>query len=156
MPTWRESLILFQRYLAERGWEPLRPPASEERITALVMWAARTSCHIPDGYVDFLRTTDGFDDFGVLIYSSDAGSRQRDRVSFRDVNEEMHADFPNRTFYGDTGDVMFVYDAETGRYWVQDRPSADLEDSFGTFNELLDHALENEALRIFPRLSDAR
>jgi len=154
MPTWRESLSVFTQYYRSIGDIRKSPPATEDELDIFVTEAERKGYYISDDYLAFLRTTDGFDDFGLLIYATHVREQPSAPLGFFDINDELRFEHPQRTFYGDTGDTMFVYDHPTSQFWVQDRASADLLDPFTTLGALFDHIFGEIAVQIQTSLAE--
>jgi hypothetical protein len=129
----------------------MEPGASAAQIASLKDGALRQlGAELPAGYLDFLGRHDGLIYNGLNIYGTErreAAGEEPDvliegfveaNLDYRDVDY-----FNDLLVFGD-GDVdLYVYQASKKEYQVRDRVPADnIYETFGTFEELLAHALE--------------
>lgn len=128
----------------------LQPPATEQALERL---RRRTrdelNADLPEGYLDFLRLTDGLVWNGLFLYASESApivgtsdefmhSFVEDNLNWRSI--EMHNDY---LFFGDGDISLYAYNLVLGRYELQDRSSGTVLETFDTFDGLVTNALNS-------------
>ncbi len=126
----------------------LQPPATEEALQRLHQKTRdELGATLPDGYLDFLRVTDGLIWNGLFIYSSEKapilGETNEFMHPFVDTNLiwRDHEPHKNYLFFADGEISLYVYNLMKERYEILDRPSETLISTFDTFDELITEAL---------------
>lgn len=126
----------------------IQPPASEAALERLQQRAQEElGASLPDGYLDFLRVTDGLNWEGLFVYAS-GKTPVIDKPtvfmhSFVDDNLDWHSHAPhqNYLFFADSDISLYVYHLAKRRYEILDRPSETLIQTFETFDAMLAEAL---------------
>lgn len=147
---------MYEKFLTEieeeeaSSDEQMEPGASAAKIASLRESALRElGAELPAGYLDFLGRHNGLIYNGLNIYGTErrkvAGEPDVFIEGFTDSNLEYRdVDyFSDLLVFGD-GDIdLYVYQISKNEYQVRDRVPADnIYETFGTFEELLAHALE--------------
>ncbi len=139
----RAAILLRKDY-----GKDLAPPATEEALAHLCQ-RTRDELHedLPDGYLDFLRLTDGLRYNGLFLYGTDgdgvAGNSRPSKNSFVENNLDWRS-YEERNKYlifGDGDISLYALNLITGRYELQDRPSGSIIEAFDTFDALAAEAL---------------
>lgn len=130
--------------------EDLQPPATEAALDRLQQRAQEElGASVPEGYLDFLRVTDGLNWEGLFVYASDknpvAGKPTLFMHSFVDDNLDWRSYAPhcNYLFFADGDISLFAYNLAERRYEIQDRPSGTVMGTFDTFDAMIAEALRN-------------
>lgn len=126
----------------------IQPPATEEALARLRQRTRdELGAEIPEGYLDFLRLTDGLIWDGLFIYSSEktpvVGEPDEFMHPFVDTNLIWRDYEPHKNylFFADGEISLFVYNIVLHRYEILDRPSETIISTFDTFDELITEAL---------------
>ena len=141
--------LLEQINVEQQKYETMpQPPCDEAQIERL-RDQARTELgdEIPDGYIEFLRLSNGLDWDGLLLYASERTQTRGNRpgpiegfvpanLGHRDV-EEMR-DF---LVFGVSGMETYVYDTKNRDYRVLDSVSLDTYESYADFDSLMTEVL---------------
>ena len=105
----------------------LQPPCSELWIQGLLLRANQElHANIPPEYLDFLRTTNGFDWNGVVIYASEAtpiaGHPDRSISGFVEMNLLYRDDsrFEDLLVFGSDGVNIYTYRISADAYEIYD------------------------------------
>lgn len=144
---------LVARIAAERRADygsDIQPPATEE---ALLRLCRRTrdelGAELPEGYLDFLRLTDGLNWEGLFIYASDRNPVVGKPTVFMHSFVEDNLDWrsyekrKNYLIFADGDISLFVYNLVEGRYELQERSSGTVLSTFDTFDGLITEALKS-------------
>jgi hypothetical protein len=127
-----------------------QPPCSEQQIERLREQArAELGDEIPEGYLDFLRLSNGLDWNGVEFFAAETtqarGHRTgtiagfvRANLEYRDVDEM--GDF---LVFGFSGMDTYVYDKRNRDYRVQDSVSRDTYETYPDFDSLMTEVLRS-------------
>jgi hypothetical protein len=148
---------MYEKFLTEieeeeaSSGEQMEPGANAAQIASLKNGALRElGTELPAGYLDFLGRHNGLIYNGLNIYGTErheAAGEEPDvliegfveaNLDYRDVDY-----FNDLLVFGD-GDIdIYVCEMSKGEYQVRDRMPADnINETFGTFEELLAHALK--------------
>ncbi len=147
MSEWKGDMSQIEDVLSEiqaekrDAEETVRPPADEAAIAQLQNDASgQLQVALPEGYIAFLRRSDGIDFNGTVIY----GATLQDSPYLPDF-QKANALFGNLDYvlYGETGDELFAQHRATGAWQIIDRASLSPLESFASFEALLEHALRN-------------
>ena len=126
----------------------IQPPATEEALRRLRQKTRdELGADLPEGYLNFLRVTDGLIWNGLFIYSCEKAPIVGDPGEFMHPFVETNLDWrsyephKNYLFFADGEISLFVYNLAAGRYEIVDRPSETLISTFDTFDGLITEAL---------------
>jgi len=104
---------------------------------------AELSAEVPQGYVDFLRVTDGLNWNGLFIYSSHDTDDYDHGFVETNLNWRNYEINDDLIYFADADINSYVYSLRAGEYQILDRPSMDVYGSFKTFDEMIAEALKN-------------
>jgi hypothetical protein len=149
--SYREVLEEIRRTMAADGFR-MQPPATDAEVSALEKEAeAQLGASVPAEYRAFLRTCNGLDWNGLLIYAASkvpiAGRADRFITGFLEANLAWRESEPHRQylFFGDSGISRYVLDLKQSRYAILDRQSDTLIEMVPSFEELMARALRAHA-----------
>jgi hypothetical protein len=137
----------FRRYLdrviAQGG--DLQPPCSEQGIRELrIRVRNELSAEISDDYADFLRITDGLNFNGVFVYPSRTipivGARNIEMDGLVEENliwREAVDPQGDWLFYADSDINLWGYNYRRSRYELRPKDCDDVEEVYGSFDEML-------------------
>lgn len=127
----------------------IQPPATEESLRRLRQRAHdELGSTLPDGYLDFLRVTDGLNWNGLFVYASEkaliVGEANDFMSPFVDSNLIWRDNELNKNylFFADGEISLYAYNLVKECYELQDRPSGDVIRTFKTFDEMITEALK--------------
>ncbi|WP_307894442.1 YrhA family protein [Bacillus swezeyi] len=102
---------------------------------------------LPEEYKQFLKTVNGLDFNGLVIYGVDSSIRE-DEVDeeihgFIETNEIWHEnDWQKKyLFFGDSDVSLYCLDTTEGKYLELDKPSGTIMSEYENFNSMLEEAL---------------
>ncbi|MEZ5581534.1 MAG: YrhA family protein [Candidatus Competibacteraceae bacterium] len=133
----------FRSLLDEaRGENGLEPPCPAERLQALQEQVQHAlNFELPPGYLHFLTTANGFNDFGLMVYaeaSNYAPASGNSILGFLEANEEYRQRFPERIFFAEMGDDLLAYDQANQSFINQDRDPGGVNERYASFEEMLE------------------
>jgi hypothetical protein len=145
-------LEILQQIQAEIQEDEMVPqsPCDEAQIERLREQArAELGDEIPEGYLDFLRLSNGLDWNGVHFFAAETTQMHGHRTAiiegfvpanlgYRDV-EDMR-DF---LVFGSSGMELYVYDKKNGDYLIQDSVSMDTYETYADFDSLMTEVLSS-------------
>jgi hypothetical protein len=146
---YREILQQIQAELQKYETVP-QPPCSEQQIERLREQARmELGDEVPEGYLDFLRLTNGLDWNGTNFFAAETTEVHSHRpgtiegfvpanLGYRDV-EEMR-DF---LVFGSSGMELYVYDKKNRDYLIQDSVSMDTFETYADFDSLMTEVLRS-------------
>jgi hypothetical protein len=144
---YEEHLQRVAARLARWG-DKLQPPCSEEAIVELKRKSRITlSTDVPEGYIEFLRMTDGLEWDGLMIYASATspivGHQDKTIEGFVEANDLWRSYKPHRKylFFGESGTSLYALNLVGGRFELQDRATGTVFETWRTFDELIASAL---------------
>jgi hypothetical protein len=123
--------------------QPVWPPALPADIERLRTYARESlQTDLPRGYIAFLRSHDGLDFNGYVVYG--ATEHQAPFLDgFAEANTRL-ADPPAKyVFYGNTGHELFAQDRDCGTWVRLDNPSLDVMEEFASFEAMLERVLRD-------------
>jgi hypothetical protein len=135
--------------ILDKYGEKLQPPATVkaiEHVRNLVK--KRFKADLPDQYINFLRTVNGLDFNGLVIYSADTPSpddSSTDSVyGFVETNEIWRENEWQKKylFFGDSDIGWYCLNLETGLYEEQDKPSGTVMKTFQDFDSMVESAIQ--------------
>jgi hypothetical protein len=148
-----EILDQIERQKAHFG-EHMQPGCPEEGLQHLAFRAKKElGAEVPQGYLGFLRRTNGLDWNGSLFFAARPtpyyDNPQMTLEGLIEANERLHEVPANRDFlvFGESGMEMYVLDLRNGEFNVVDHVSTDTYESFDSFEDLLTAALEKRLLK---------
>lgn len=126
----------------------IQPPAPEEALQRLRQRTRdELGADLPEGYLDFLRVTDGLNWNGLFVYASDKNPVIKKPTVFMhpfiedNLDWRSHEPHKNYLFFADGEISLYVYNLVKSRYEVLDRPSETVINTFQTFDEMITEAL---------------
>jgi hypothetical protein len=126
----------------------LQPPCTEAELKKLQRQVKRElGCDLPDGYVEFLKQTDGLVWNGLVVYASHRtpiiGFTDRFVGGLIDSNKEWRdvEEFDNYLVFADDSMSFYVLNLADEAYEVLEREGLDQLMQFETFDELMVEAL---------------
>ena len=121
-------------------WQPPCSTADIEELKEKV----RVELHaeLPEGYTDFLKTTDGYNWNSVFIYASKKTENfEYDFIEMNALRRDL--DWINDFLIFGSNDMdEFVYQISTGQFQTRDRVPFDLVRTFASFDEMIAHVLQ--------------
>ena len=146
---WREKLEKNEIDEEKYKWS-LNPPATVEQIIKFAKTVKdEFNYDLPEGYLEFLRVTDGLSSCGYeingtieeLIIKSEISKYYLGLIR---LNNDLYNLFPEMKkyiFFGEVELDWYVFDREDGLYKVLDKFSDEAWEKYNTFEELLDYIL---------------
>ena len=104
---------------------------------------------LPAEYLQFLKTTNGLESNGSIIYGIDKEFLEHDlnveNNGFIDNNKVWHENewLKHYVFFGDGDISWYVYDMLSNKYLELDRPSGEEMEEFNNFNDMIMAILNN-------------
>lgn len=145
---WQDLLVRIEKIEAKYGGK-LQQAAGVEEVERLKKAAdERFNADLPEQYVSFLRTVNGLDFNGLVIYGVDVPflSATPDKAvqGFIETNEiwrrnEWHKQY---LFFGDSDVGWYCLNLSAHRYEEQDKPSGTVMTVYGDFDSMLREALK--------------
>jgi len=133
----------------EKFGDELQPPCSKESILLLNKEVnSKLDYSIPVQYNEFLLITNGLDYNGLVIYASERSTLigYEDRIieGFIDANLVFRESelFENIIVFGESDNVLYIFDKTKNKYRVVDKISLDTVDTIKSFDILIVQALE--------------
>lgn len=148
---WKSDLAEIAEFEAKRGRE-LNTGASDEDIRVLDDKSVSTfGAHIPSEYAQLLKTINGFEFNGHILYGVDEDLLKvppnQNINGFIDMNETWKDNgFDDYLFIGQHDISWFVYSVSEGSFLELDLPSGDKLVNFTDFDSLLDMFFERALL----------
>jgi len=143
-------LEAIRKDMKDSGLGKFQPPASEQEILRLrTSSLAEFGTDIPDGYIAFLRITNGLLFGSVCIYASssltvDAGTYQYELPGFVESTLEWRSMHDPEDFlvFAESDMDIYTYNLVSGKYEVFDRGARDrLLATYHSFDGLITDAL---------------
>ncbi|API90761.1 MULTISPECIES: YrhA family protein [Virgibacillus] len=149
MPGWKDLLIEIEKIEKEYG-SSLRNPVSNTEIIRLKQCIQQRLGNItlPVSYIEFLKTVNGLDFDGLVIYGVDKF------LLDREIDEEIDGIIETNEiwyendwqkqylFFGDSDIAWYCYDLDQNVFLELDKPSGNLIQSFASFESMLEEALQ--------------
>lgn len=128
--------------------EEVHPPATENQIAVLIS-AVHERWHqdLPDGYLRFLRTCNGIDYNGLVIYGAGYSPENETPAGFWQgllaANQVWHDEdgYTDLLIFADDDTLIFANSRASG-FGSYDRGAGDLVDPYSTFDDMLFKALK--------------
>ncbi|QKY70321.1 YrhA family protein [Lentibacillus sp. CBA3610] len=123
----------------------LRDPVSDEEIERM---KDKNKTILPIQYISFLKTVNGLDFNGLVIYGIDKAFLDKEIEEeihgFIETNELWHENEWQRkyVFFGDSDVAWYCYDLDEKLYVELDKPSGTFIESFEDFGTMITDALE--------------
>lgn len=143
--------LLIQAATIQRKWgDDLQLPADDVKIANLIAKSKQIlNIGIPQGYIDFIKITNGYNWNGVFIYPSEktlySGTSDKYMAGIIDHNFVFRDPDNMKDFllFGEDDLDVYVLKISTGYYEVRDRvPFSNVYYTFNTFAELAYYALK--------------
>jgi len=136
VPTWLGPVIEY-REAALRTYGSVKPPATEEQISAAIIAARENGLHLPEEALPFYRCMNGTGEFDLHFYALDFPQETGGPGDFVRVQELVRADGDDQTYYGGgNDDELYGYSPQTGKYEVS--YGGDIDAEFATFGEMIE------------------
>ena len=153
MAQWKELLMDIKK-IEEKYGSSLRNPVSDKEIKNLqqLVHEKLGNIQLPESYIDFLKSVNGLDFNGLVIYGVDQellGEPNRENLQgFVKTNEIWHENESQKqyVFFGDSDIAWFCFDLKQNIYIELDKPSGTLIKSFNSFESMLCGALQTTLL----------
>lgn len=123
----------------------LRNPVSDQEIKRM---EDKNTTILPNQYINFLKTINGLDFNGLVIYGVDKAfldkKIEEEIHGFIETNELWHENEWQRRylFFGDSDVAWYCYDLNESKYVELDKPSGTLIESFKDFDTMITDAFE--------------
>ena len=153
MAQWKELLMDIKK-IEEKYGSSLRNPVSDNEIKKLLQLVHEKVGNIPlpESYIDFLKSVNGLDFNGLIIYGVDEellGEQNReDLQGFVETNEIWHENESQKqyVFFGESDIAWFCFDLKQDIYLELYKPSGTLIQSFNSFEFMLCEAIQTTLL----------
>lgn len=150
----KEYLNIIDQYRKLKGVPPLEK-GDPVKVLELINRVSATGLFFPEEYREFLLQYDGFDFLGILIYAAETrpGIHPGSEVfGFVETNNALkdeffimedettcfgESDLEGCTFFGESGDDIFIYDSKQRQFCIAGRMSMEYNECFDTFNDML-------------------
>lgn len=150
----KEYMRIIEQYRKMKGVPPLEK-GDPVKVLELIDKASTNDLMFPEEYKEFLLQYDGFDFLGILIYAAETrpGIHPGSEVfGFVETNNALkdeffimedettrfdESDLEGCTFFGESGDDIFIYDSKQRQFCIAGRMSMEYNECFDTFNDML-------------------
>jgi hypothetical protein len=129
--------------------QSMQPPCNPQKLIQLKEQVEnQLNCTLPDGYIEFLSITNGYDWNGLRIFASETmpivGCADVKILGFVDLNliYRENEDCLDLLFFGESGIDSYVYCISTKQYQILDRVSLSLTETFDSFEMLIYEAFQ--------------
>ncbi|MBX9973973.1 YrhA family protein [Cytobacillus firmus] len=153
MAQWKELLIQIKK-IEEKYESSLGNPVTDLEILNLqqLIQEKLGNMQLPESYIDFLKTVNGIDFNGLVIYAVDkellSEKNGEDLQGFVETNEIWHENESqkNYIFFGDSNISWYCFDLRSEIFLELDKPSGTIIQSFDCFDSMLSEALQTTLL----------
>ncbi|MGN7177810.1 SMI1 / KNR4 family protein [Paenibacillus sp. FSL R5-0490] len=153
MAQWKELLIQIKKIEKKYG-SSLRNPVTDVEISKLQLDIQEKlgNIELPKSYVEFLKTVNGLDFNGLVIYGVDEhlldDQEVEDLQGFVDTNEIWYENEWQKQyiFWGESDTAWYCLDLHKEIYLELDKPSGTQIQSFESFDSMLTEALQTTLL----------
>lgn len=144
-----ENLILEIEKIEKSFNDKLNTPATDTEVQKLRERVKKSfNVDLPSEYEEFLKTVNGLDFNGLVIYGVDSSLLETDRdepiCGLIDTNEIWYENEFQKEylFLGDSNIAWFCKNLSDGTYLELDKPSGTLMKTYSDFNTMLEEALK--------------
>ncbi|PFK57131.1 SMI1/KNR4 family protein [Bacillus thuringiensis] len=148
-----KNLVLEIEKIEKSFNDKLNTPATDTEIQRLREHAKeKISIDLPREYVEFLKTVNGLDFNGLVLYGVDSSLLETEKdeqiCGFIETNEiwyenEFQKDY---LFFGDSNIAWFCKNLSDSTYLELDKPSGTVMNTYNDFNTMLEEALKTALL----------
>jgi|LSQX01.1.fsa_nt_gb hypothetical protein len=136
-----EKIQQIAKTLAKYG-KTISSNAEEKEIAVFQKWVQDIYGSINvNEYIDLVTMVNGIDFNGLVVYSVKKSSDENiyNANAIWHENEELK----NYLFYADADITWYCFDTKNGMFCELDKPSGELMQTFSSFNEMLESALDS-------------
>ncbi|MBO1581874.1 YrhA family protein [Bacillus sp. XF8] len=144
-----ENLILEIEKIEKSFNDKLNTPATDTEVQKLRERVKKSfNVDLPSEYEEFLKTVNGLDFNGLVIYGVDSSLLETDRdepiCGLIDTNEIWYENEFQKEylFLGDSNIAWFCKNLSDGTYLELDKPSGTVMEIYNDFNTMLEEALK--------------
>ena len=149
MAQWKELLNEIKKIEGKYG-SSLRNPVSDVEIRNLQLEIQEKlgNIELPKSFEDFLKTVNGLDFNGLVIYGVDEhlldDQEGEDLQGFVETNEIWYENDWQKQymFFGDSDTAWYCLELQKARFLELDKPSGSIIQSFDSFDSMLSEALQ--------------
>ncbi|MEK3822462.1 YrhA family protein [Cytobacillus sp. FSL W8-0315] len=153
MAQWKKLLFEIKK-IEEKYGSSLRNPVTDVEIRNLQLEIQEKlgNIELPKSFEDFLKTVNGLDFNGLVIYGVDEhlfdGQEGEDLQGFVETNEIWYENDWQKQymFFGDSDTAWYCLDLQKEIYLELDKPSGTLIQSFDSFDSMLTEAFQTTLL----------
>ncbi|KAF0817662.1 MULTISPECIES: YrhA family protein [unclassified Cytobacillus] len=153
MAQWKELLIEIKK-IEEKYGSSLRNPVTDVEISKLQLDIQEKlgKLELPKSYVDFLKTANGLDFNGLVIYGVDVNllddHEGEELQGFVETNKIWHENDWQKQyiFFGDSDTAWYCLDLKKEIYHALDKPSGTLIQAYDSFDSMFNEALQTALL----------
>lgn len=133
---------ILDRLSDDEGAMIVRPATSKDLAQCQKDLAEMEMHALPQDYVDFLRTCNGFAWNGIQLYSTDQVTDPENDFTLNDIvsaNEDFqmhHDELPEKLLLGRSDEDYYTYDTKQEVFEILDFTSCDQMEKFESFEEL--------------------
>ncbi|KXY83067.1 MULTISPECIES: YrhA family protein [Bacillus] len=148
-----KNLVLEIEKIEKSFNDKLNTPATDTEIQRLREHAKeKINIDLPREYVEFLKTVNGLDFNGLVLYGVDSSLLETEKdeqiCGFIETNEiwyenEFQKDY---LFFGDSNIAWFCKNLSDSTYLELDKPSGTVMNTYNDFNTMLEEALKTALL----------
>ncbi|WP_058487112.1 YrhA family protein [Defluviitalea phaphyphila] len=149
---WKELLLDIRKIVEEDG-DFFNSSASEYQIEILKKTVKKKfGINLPQKYIDFLRTVNGFEFNGFIFYGVDSsledisnndtvyGYVENNEIWYQNEHQKQYM------FFGESDISWYCFDLFNQVYVELDKPSGALMDTYSDFDTMLEKALKDSLL----------
>ncbi|WP_369902413.1 YrhA family protein [Bacillus manliponensis] len=149
---WR-NLVLEIETIEKKYKDRLNSPATDTEVRRLRERVKENfNVELPSEYEDFLKTVNGLDFNGLVMYGVDSSLLEGDRgeqiCGLIDTNEIWYENEWQKVylFLGDSDIAWFCKNLSDGNYVELDKPSGTVMEIYNDFNTMIEAALKDHLL----------
>ncbi|MFD1337029.1 YrhA family protein [Oceanobacillus iheyensis] len=153
MPQWKNLLVEIEK-IEEKYGDSLRIPATDAEIKKMNDYIQQKlgSILLPSQYIEFLKTINGLDFNGLVIYGVDKV------LLDQEVEDDVHGIIESNElwyenewqkeyiFFGDSDTAWYCYDLKENVFVELDKPSGTKIQTYVSFESMLGEALKTVLL----------
>ncbi|TXS01876.1 SMI1/KNR4 family protein [Bacillus sp. SH7-1] len=148
-----KNLVLEIEKIEKSFNDKLNTPATDTEIQRLREHAKeKINIDLPREYVEFLKTVNGLDFNGLVLYGVDSSLLETEKdeqiCGFIETNEIWYEnEFQKKyLFFGDSNIAWFCKNLSDRTYLELDKPSGTVMNTYNDFNTMLEEALKTALL----------
>ncbi|MET7019244.1 YrhA family protein [Bacillus mycoides] len=148
-----KNLVLEIEKIEKSFNDKLNTPATDTEIQRLREHAKeKINIDLPREYVEFLKTVNGLDFNGLVLYGVDSSLLETEKdeqiCGFIETNEIWYENEFQKEylFFGDSNIAWFCKNLSDSTYLELDKPSGTVMNTYNDFNTMLEEALKTALL----------